>query len=179
MFKNLQLLLSKLGDAEFQAVLLGPFIVFALLIGTLLFITFFATKNPTGQIASLAIILLGGLAILPLDNAHRIAGPRVQAITGIQKAGYSQKEWYQAKPYFLGIAILATVTLFFGRTNKLGLACTLLTILAGLILSTYALWLVYREARIYHPGLRAAAIQSPSLTTPIAKHQVPHKTYAL
>ena len=162
MLKNLQLLFSKLGDAEFQAVLLGPFIVFALAIGTILFITFFATKNPTGQMAALVLMMLGGLAIMPLDTAHRVAGPRVKAISGTEKAGYNQKEWYDAKPYFLGIAILAGVTLFFGRSNKVGLVCTILTILAGIILSFYALWLVYREARIYHPGLRAVAISTPA-----------------
>jgi hypothetical protein len=105
------------------------------------------------------LLVLGGLAVIPVVVWRPSAVPRSVAEVGMWKEQVQRVQQHQW--VFHALASLAVVALFFGGNGRIGQLLRWLLVAGGLLAAAVGLHLADREARIHHSEVvpRAASVR--------------------
>jgi len=160
--KDIQILLNKLGDAEYRQLLLEPVLIYGVLIGVVAFLFAFLFKERKMQLGALLVIIVSALMIVPYLKARSAADKRAEKLFASQAEQIAElretrkdTQW----AYFM-VAGLAGVTLLMGaHKGKPGLLVGIATVGAGACLVVFSMSMHLKDAQIYHPNLRSSSAE--------------------
>ena len=163
--KEIAHLTSKLTDPEYLSLLIEPFMIWGLALGVVGTVLAFLFKERKAQMASLLLIIVAALMVVPYSQFRKKADTQSATIFATKRAQIEEQQtrWLEAQWVYFAVAGLAGITLLMGmHKGKPGLLVGIGTVLAGTACVFFTMWLHLKESEIYHPNLRDT---SPRVTT--------------
>jgi hypothetical protein len=162
MLTNLDILLSRLKDAEYAYLLLEPLPLFGLLFGLLFFAVGLYLSQDKCRIVALVVIAASCASVVPYSKMRSHAMPRILAtreISYVPRIKEQTKLRTETKWVYYGISILALLALIGG--GKLGILGNYGVLIVGTAGLIFSIWLHMKEAQVYHPNImkRAAYVK--------------------
>jgi len=154
--------ITQLANPEYRHLALHPLLVHGILISTLFLLLCFILRQRKASAAALLLLIICSLCIFPYADAREASINTLMAHQGkyeLTEITAYQETVVSMRWYFAGLAGLALIALLTGAGGKsISILFVILTLLAGLALSSYSFSLHYRENQIYHPYLASPVI---------------------
>ncbi len=185
-FEQLERITEALKDPEYFFLVLEPLQVWGVAFGLLgLVITYFL-KSEKLQVASLIVITVSALSVVPYLQARKTAQTRIEKVFNVSAP--SRSKGFQANTadrldhrwVYLALAGVAGAAILVGpRRNRLGMGLAVGSVAFSLYAINYGLWMHYQDSLAYHPNLkqneapvkekiRAAPVDTSPVTTSTA-----------
>jgi hypothetical protein len=160
-FDHLDRITAALRDPEYLFLVLEPLQIWGIAFGLIgLVITWFL-KNEKLQVASLIVVVVAALSVVPYLQARKTAQVRIEKI---YSANYgSRSKDFKANTdnrlenrwIYLALAGIAGAAILVGpRRNRLGMGLALGCVAFSLHGIQYGLWMHYQDSLAYHPNLK-------------------------
>jgi hypothetical protein len=171
---NLDILITRIKDAEYAHLLLEPLPLFGLLFGLIFFAVGLWGREDKTRLIALLVIAGSCASVIPYSNYRDRAQPRILEMMPLKKSFRDQTALRQDSQwvYFTvaGIAILALI-----GSGKVGQLASYGVLITGLAALGFSVWLHMKEAEIFHPNIRGAptkaAPAAPARVVPMASSQ--------
>lgn len=160
-FDHLDRIVAALQDPEYLFLVLEPLQVWGIAFGLLgLVITWFL-KNEKLQVASLAVVAVCALSVLPYLQARQKAQVRIEKVYSASYAARAKQftantsDRLEHRWIYLALAGVAGAAILVGpRRNRLGLGLALGCVAFSLQGIHHGLWMHYQDSLAYHPNLK-------------------------
>ncbi len=140
---------GQLGNVDFLHVLCGPLLFWGPLTGVMVLAAgCWPGRSPVMRRVGMLLLVLGGLAVIPVVAWRPSAVPRSVMEVGMWKDQVQRVQQHQW--VFHALASLALVALFLGGSGRIGHLLRWLLVAGGLYAAVVGLHLADREARIHH-----------------------------
>lgn len=140
---------GQLGNVDFLHVLCGPLLFWGPLTGVMVLAAgCWPGRSPVMQRVGMLLLVLGGLAVIPVVVWRPSAVPRSVMEVGMWKDQVQRVQQHQW--VFHALASLAVVALFLGGSGRIGQLLRWLLVAGGLYAAVVGLHLADHEARIHH-----------------------------
>ena len=161
-----QLFRDLLQDPSYLYLLLEPFTLFGVAVGTFMFVFCWLAKERKARIASLLVIAISSMMILPALHLRKEAEPIPAPTQSDQWMVGTHHERLQSKQWaYYAMTAVAVLAIFLG-SGKSGVVFGVLTILGATMIIALSLWLHMHESRIFHPNLRTIDKKTAELSLP-------------
>ncbi|MFZ4767556.1 MAG: hypothetical protein ACOYMN_21615 [Roseimicrobium sp.] len=160
MLTNLDILMSRLRDAEYVYLLLEPLPLFGLFFGLIFFAIGLHMAEERCRMTALVVITASCASTIPYAKYRDQAMPRVlqtaeiTRVPGIKKQTELRDEtrWV----YYLvgGFGLAALV-----GGGKLGTWSHTVMLMGGVIAVIFSIWLHMKEAEVYHPNIKKSILR--------------------
>ncbi|MCB1062596.1 MAG: hypothetical protein KDN20_06720 [Verrucomicrobiae bacterium] len=158
---QLERITEALKDPEYLFLVLEPLQIWGVAFGLLgLVITYFL-KNEKLQVASLIVITVSALSVLPYLQARKTAQTRIEKVFSVSAP--SRAKGFHANTadrldhrwLYLALAGVAGAAILVGpRRNQLGFGLAIGSVAFSLYAINYGLWMHYQDSLAYHPNLK-------------------------
>jgi hypothetical protein len=161
MLTNLDVLFSRLKDAEYFYLLLEPLPLFGLFFGLIFFAVGLYLSQDKCRIAALIVISASCLSVYPMMKERARAQQRLVLNTDITHVSAEtfkrQTELRQDTRWvYYALGGLSLLALIGG--GKLGAWSNVVLLVGGTLAVVFSVWLHMKEAEVYHPNLKQKAI---------------------
>jgi hypothetical protein len=161
MLTNLDILLSRLKDAEYSYLLLEPLPLFGLFFGLIFFCVGLYMKQPKARIVALVVIAVACGSVFFYAKLRNRAMPRILATREISYLPHIKEQSKlraDTKWIYYVTAIVAVVALIGG--GKLGALGNYGVLATGTLALLFSLWLHMKEAQVYHPNIIKGSVRT-------------------
>lgn len=152
---HLDILISRIKDAEYAHLLLEPVPLFGLLFGLIFFAVGLWGREDKTRVIALLVIAGACASVIPYTTYRERAQPRVLEMMPLKKSIKDQTTFRQDTQWVYltvaGIAILALIS-----SGKIGQLAGYGVLVTGLGALVFSIWLHMKEAEIFHPNIRGA-----------------------
>ncbi|MCB1085722.1 MAG: hypothetical protein KDM63_01645 [Verrucomicrobiae bacterium] len=160
-FDHLDRITAALQDPEYLFLVLEPLQLWGIAFGLLgLAITWFL-KSEKLQVASLIVVVVSALSVVPYLQARKTAQTRIEKVFSLEAParakGFSQNtaDRLDHRWVYLALAGVAGAAILVGpRRNRLGMGLALGCVAFSLHAIQYGLWMHYQDSLAYHPNLK-------------------------
>jgi hypothetical protein len=171
--KTFKLFSEYLRNPEYLYQLLEPVLIFGVGIGVFFFAITWITKEKKARVASLIVIAISCLMVLPYSRFRGEAAP-IPAPSAQQWEMPEHSQTRQSHQWvYYTMAGVAVLCLVLGTSGKAAVVFGILTIVGGISTMVFGIWLHIKEARILHPNLRK--VEPVQTMTDSLHEKVPHK----
>jgi hypothetical protein len=172
MFTQLNILLDRLTQADFLILVMEPLFYLGVFLGLFSFTVGFVLADNRARSTGLFIIAASCFALYPYLSLANKAAPRISAVTGswtpaAMKTQLQRRQ--ETRWVFYGMGCFAIVGLAASGSSAKVIGGTMIA--AGFGVSFFGLWLHMKECEIYHPYIKQAARETPSVKQ--TKHATP------
>jgi bacteriorhodopsin len=158
MLNNLEILLSRLRNAEYASLMLEPLMLHGLLIAVIFFAIGQYMRQPKCRAAALIAIAACSFSVVPFLSLRHQAQPR--ELSSRPSDAKLIKEQYQrrsdTKWVYYALAIAAVLSLLGG--GIIGKFSDYAVLFGGILVLLFSAWLHMKEAEIYHPNVIQRAV---------------------
>jgi hypothetical protein len=152
---HLDILISRIKDAEYAHLLLEPVPLFGLLFGLIFFAVGLWGREDKTRVIALLVIAGACASVIPYTTYRERAQPRVLEMMPLKKSIKDQTTFRRDTQWVYltvaGIAILALIS-----SGKIGQFAGYGVLVTGLGALVFSIWLHMKEAEIFHPNIRGA-----------------------
>ena len=160
-FDHLDRITAALRDPEYLFLVLEPLQIWGIAFGLVgLVITWFL-KNEKLQVASLIVVVISALSVLPYLQARKTAQVRIEKVYSASYAARAQEfskntaARLESRWIYLALAGIAGAAILVGpRRNRLGMGLALGCAAFALHGISQGLWMHYQDSLAYHPNLK-------------------------
>jgi hypothetical protein len=160
-FDHLDRITAALRDPEYLFLVLEPLQIWGIAFGLVgLVITWFL-KNEKLQVASLIVVVVSALSVLPYLQARKTAQVRIEKVYSASYAARAQEfskntaARLESRWIYLALAGIAGAAILVGpRRNRLGMGLALGCAAFALHGISHGLWMHYQDSLAYHPNLK-------------------------
>lgn len=158
MLSNLEILFSRLRDAQFTCLLLEPLLLYGLLFGVIFFAVGHYMGQPKCRLAALIVIGICSLSIIPYNSLRQKAMSReLSSRPSDAKLIKDQQQRRTSTAWvYYSLAIAAVLSLISG--GKIARFSDYAIIFGGIAVIVFSAWLHMKEAEIYHPNIIQRAV---------------------
>lgn len=161
MLTNLDILLSRIKDAEYAYLLLDPLPLFGLFFGLIFFTVGLYMGQDKCRVAALIVIAVSCSSVYLGMKYRSKAMPRVLQTVEITRVPAIKKQnelREETKWVYYTVAIFSLGALIGGA--KLGTWSNTMLITGGIAALLFSVWLHMKEAEVYHPNINKAVKRS-------------------
>jgi len=154
MLTQLDILLSRLKDAEYGYLLLEPIPLYGLFFGLIFFLVGLYMKQDKTRLVALVIIAASCASVMLYSKLRTKAMPRILAtreISYVPRIKEQSKLRNDTKWVYYGTAVMAAVALI--GAGKLGSLGNYGVMVTGFLALLFSVWLHMKEAQVYHPNI--------------------------
>jgi hypothetical protein len=160
---DLEILFSRLKDAEYFYLLLEPLALFGLFFGLIFFAVGFYLSQEKCRIAALIVIILSCWSVYPMMKERAQAQQRVildTSITHVSADTFKRQTALRedTKWIYYGVGAFALLALVAG--GKLGSWSNIVLIVGGCLALVFSVWLHMKEAEVYHPNIKKSVTRA-------------------
>lgn len=157
MLTNLNILLSRLKDAEYVYLLLEPVALFGLFFGLIFLAVGLYMSQDKCRIAALIVIAASCWSVYPMMKERERAQPRLvvdTSITHVSAETFKRQTQLRqdTKWVYYAVGALALLALIGG--GKLGDWSNIALLIGGTLAVIFSVWLHMKEAEVYHPNIK-------------------------
>lgn len=158
MLSNLEILFSRMHEAQFASLLLEPLLLYGLLFGIIFFAVGHYMGQPKCRAAALIVIAICSISITPYLGLRQKAMTRELSSRPADAKLIKEQQQRRAdtKWVFYTLAIVAVLSLISG--GKIALISDNAVIFGGIGIVFFSAWLHMKEAEIYHPEIIQRAV---------------------
>jgi hypothetical protein len=154
---DLEILVSRLKDAEYFYLLLEPLPLFGLFFGLIFFAVGLYMEQDKCRIAALIVIFVSCCSVYPMMKERMKAQPRVildTSITHVSADTFKRQTQLRedTKWIYYSVGGLALLSLIAG--GKLGTWSNVVLLVGGTLAVIFSVWLHMKEAEVYHPNIK-------------------------
>lgn len=163
MLTNLDVLLSRLKDAEYSYLLLEPLALFGLFFGLIFFAVGLYMGQDKCRLVALVVIATSCGSTYPMLKQRAKAQPRLltnQEITHVSAETFKKQSELreQTKWVYFGVGGFALLALIGG--GKLGAWSNVALLIGGSLAVVFSVWLHMKEAEVYHPNIKKSVTRT-------------------
>lgn len=161
MLTNLDILFSRLKDAEYAYLLLEPVPLFGLLFGLIFFAVGLYMAQDKCRIAALIVICASCASVYPMMKYRNKGMPRILQTVEITQVPAIKKQTelrQDTKWVYYSIGGFALLALIGG--GKLGTWSNVVLLIGGSAAVVFSVWLHMKEAEVYHPNIKKSVTRS-------------------
>lgn len=160
-FEKLEILSAAFDDPEYLFLVLEPLLVWGIAFGVVGLVVTYFLKNEKGQVASLIVIAVSALAVLPYLGARSSAETRIGKVYGISAPARAKEfqsntsDRIEHRWIYLALAGVAGAAILVGpRRNRLGFGLAIGSVAFSIYAINFGLWMHYQDSLAYHPNLK-------------------------
>lgn len=163
MLTNLDILLSRLKDAEYSYLLLEPVALFGLLFGLIFFAVGLYLAQDKCRIVALIVIAASCGSVYPMMKQRAKAQPRLalnQEIARVSADSFKKQTQLRedTKWVYYGVGGFAMLALIGG--GKLGTWSNVALLIGGSLAVVFSIWLHMKEAEVFHPNIKKSVTRT-------------------
>lgn len=163
MLTNLDILLSRLKDAEYSYLLLEPVALFGLLFGLIFFAVGLYMAQDKCRIVALVVIAASCGSVYPMMKQRAKAQPRMalnQEIARVPADTFKKQTQLRQDTawVYYGVGGFAMLALIGG--GKLGTWSNVALLIGGSLALVFSIWLHMKEAEVFHPNIKKSVTRS-------------------
>lgn len=161
MLTNIDVLLSRLNDAEYAYLLLEPLPLFGLFFGLIFFAIGLYLDQDKCRVAALMVITISCATVIPYTKYRDRAMPRIlqtREITYVPAIKRQTELRNETKWVYYATGIFALGALIGG--GKLGAWSNTVLITGGIAALIFSVWLHMKEAEVFHPNIKKSVSRS-------------------
>ncbi len=163
MLTNLDILLSRLKDAEYAYLLLEPLALFGLFFGLIFFAVGLYLAQDKCRIVALVVIAVSCGSTYPMLKQRAKAQPRLvtnQEITHVSADTFKRQSElrYETRWVYYSIGLFALLALIGG--GKLGAWSNVALLVGGSLAVVFSIWIHMKEAEVYHPNIKKSVTRT-------------------
>jgi hypothetical protein len=163
MLTNLDVLLSRLKDAEYFYLLLEPLPLFGLFFGLIFFAVGLYLSQDKCRITALIVITAACWSVYPMMKERVRAQQRLVLatdITHVSAETFKRQTQLRedTKWVYYAVGGLSLLALIGG--GKLGTWSNVVLLIGGSLAVIFSVWLHMKEAEVYHPNIKKSVTRS-------------------
>jgi hypothetical protein len=160
---DLEVLFSRLKDAEYFYLLLEPLPLFGLFFGLIFFAVGYYLAQDKCRIAALIVIVVSCWSVYPMMKERAKAQQRVvldTSITHVSPDTFKRQTQLREDTKWIyyvlgGFALLALIA-----GGKLGSWSNIVLLVGGTLAVVFSVWLHMKEAEVYHPNIKKSVTRA-------------------
>lgn len=160
-FEKLETLTSAFDDPEYLFLVLEPLQTWGIAFGLIGLVVTYFLKNEKLQVASLIVIAVSALSVIPYLGARTAAETRIEKVYVVSAP--ARAKGFQANTVdrlehrwlYLALAGVAGAAVLVGpRRNRLGFGLAIGSVAFSIYAINYGMWMHYQDSLAYHPNLK-------------------------
>ncbi|OAI55745.1 hypothetical protein AYO49_05195 [Verrucomicrobiaceae bacterium SCGC AG-212-N21] len=156
-FSDLEILFSRLKDAEYSYLLLEPVPLFGLFFGLIFFAVGLYMGQDKCKIAALIVIVLSCFSVYPMMGQRAKAQQRLVLaadITHVSAETFKRQTALRQDTKWVYYTVGAFALLALIGGGKLGTWSNIALLIGGSLAIVFSIWLHMKEAEVYHPNIK-------------------------
>lgn len=160
-FEKLETITAAFDDPEYLFLVLEPLQTWGIAFGLIGLVATYFLKHEKLQVASLVLIAVSALSVIPYLGARTSAETRIQKVYGVSAP--ARAKGFQANTVdrlehrwlYLTLAGVAAAAVLVGpRRNRLGFGLAIGSVAFSIYAINYGMWMHYQDSLAYHPNLK-------------------------
>lgn len=163
MLTNLDVLFSRLKDAEYFYLLLEPLPLFGLFFGLIFLTVGLYLAQDKCRIAALIVITASCWSVYPMMKERARAQQRLvlsSDITHVSADTFKRQTQLRENTRWVYYSIGALALLALIGGGKIGTWSNIVLLVGGTLAVVFSVWLHMKEAEVYHPNIKKSVTRS-------------------
>ena len=160
---DVEVLLSRLKDAEYVYLLLEPLALFGLFFGLIFFAVGLYMAQDKCRMTALIVIALSCLSVYPMLKQRGRAQQRLvleTEITHVSAETFKRQTQLRLDTQWIYYTVGAFAVLALIGGGKLGTWSNVALLIGGSLAVIFSVWLHMKEAEVYHPNIKKSVSRS-------------------